>query len=68
MLALLRQPDGRPHAAALALARRSELAPEETLTLAEQPGASRRMRRGLGRNLAGRPTGRPVIDEPHQLR
>jgi hypothetical protein len=53
-LALLREPDGRPYAAALALARRPELDPEEILILAEQQGASRRMRRGLLRNLAAR--------------
>ncbi|MEU6074112.1 hypothetical protein [Micromonospora sp. NPDC047074] len=52
--ALLRQPGGRPYAAALALAKRPELAAEEILTLATQPGASRRMRRGLRRNLAAR--------------
>ncbi|BCB88702.1 hypothetical protein [Phytohabitans suffuscus] len=53
-LALLREPDGRPYAAALALARRPELDPEEILIFAEQQGASRRMRRGLLRNLAAR--------------
>jgi hypothetical protein len=51
---LLKQPDGRPYAAALALAQRPELDLAEILTLADQPNASRRMRRGLRRNLAAR--------------
>ncbi|MFD0746093.1 hypothetical protein ACFQ1L_32785 [Phytohabitans flavus] len=53
-LALLRQPNGRPYATALALAQRPELDPAEILILAKQQGASHRMRRGLLRNLAAR--------------
>jgi hypothetical protein len=55
--ALLNQPDARPYAAALALARRNELHADEVLVLARQPGASRRMRRGLRRRLAARTPG-----------
>ncbi|MCW2862622.1 MAG: hypothetical protein JWP48_4330 [Actinoallomurus sp.] len=44
----------RPFAAALALADRPELTPEEVEPLAALPGASARMRRGLRRRLAQR--------------
>ncbi|MBB4748986.1 hypothetical protein [Actinoplanes lobatus] len=52
--ALLNQPDERPFAAALALARRTELSEIEVLDLIDQPNASRRMARGVRRALAGR--------------
>jgi hypothetical protein len=52
--ALLNQPNARPYAAALRLARRSELHAEEVRVLTRQPGASRRMRRGVRRRLAAR--------------
>ena len=45
--ALLNQPDERPFAAALALARRTELRESEVLDLIEQPNASRRTARGV---------------------
>ncbi|SCG14679.1 hypothetical protein GA0070610_0888 [Micromonospora echinofusca] len=44
----------RPYAAAIALASRRELTPHEVLRLQRLPGASRRMRRGVGRALAAR--------------
>jgi hypothetical protein len=46
--------DERPYAAALALAERIELEPSEVRRLSWLPSASRRMRRGLERNLARR--------------
>lgn len=52
--ALLNQPDGRPFAAALALARSTELSEIEVLDLIDQPNASRRMARGVRRALAER--------------
>ncbi|WP_372450951.1 hypothetical protein [Actinoplanes flavus] len=52
--ALLNQPNERPFAAALALARRAELSESEVLGLIEQPNASRRMARGVRRALAER--------------
>ncbi|XVV13072.1 hypothetical protein ACQP2X_01570 [Actinoplanes sp. CA-131856] len=52
--ALLNQPGERPFAAALALARRTELSAAEVLDLLEQPNASRRMARGVRRALAER--------------
>ncbi|GAA1658714.1 hypothetical protein [Actinoplanes couchii] len=52
--ALLHQPDERPFAAALALARRTELSETEVLHLIDQPNASRRMARGVRRALAER--------------
>ncbi|MEV0401773.1 hypothetical protein [Actinoallomurus sp. NPDC050550] len=49
----------RPYAAALALADRPELRPDEVRHLGDQPGASARLRRGLRRRLALRiPPGR----------
>ena len=56
-VALLNQANARPYAAALALARRGELHADEVLVLTRQPGASRRMRRGVRRNLAARTAG-----------
>ena len=61
-LALLRQPGVRPYAAALALAQRPELDPDEILVLVDQPGASRRMRHGLRRHLARRSTNQTVAE------
>lgn len=55
-VSLLNQPNARPYAAALALAQRSELDAGEVLVLTCQPGASRRMRRGVRRRLAARTT------------
>lgn len=52
--ALLNQPGERPFAAALALARRTELGETEVLELLDQPNASRRMARGVRGGLAGR--------------
>ncbi|HEX5594706.1 MAG TPA: hypothetical protein VFX61_01595 [Micromonosporaceae bacterium] len=52
---LLRQPDIRPYAAAIALANRQELELHEVRRLHHLPGASRRMRRGVERALAQRP-------------
>ncbi|MER5332058.1 hypothetical protein [Micromonospora sp. NPDC002717] len=49
---LLRQPDARPYAAAIALAGRRELKPHEVRRLHGLPGASQRMRRGVERALA----------------
>ncbi|GIJ48000.1 hypothetical protein Val02_48860 [Virgisporangium aliadipatigenens] len=51
---LLHHPGKRPYAAALALAGRAELRPEEIRGLGQLPGASRRMRRGLRAVLAAR--------------
>ncbi|QKW40219.1 hypothetical protein HUT06_06545 [Actinomadura sp. NAK00032] len=49
----------RPYAAALALAARHELEPQEVQRLAALPGASPRMRSGLSRRLSERhPKGR----------
>lgn len=50
----LRTLASRPYAAALLLAGRPELAPEEVRYLAAPPGASARMRGGLRRRLAQR--------------
>jgi hypothetical protein len=56
--ALLREPHGRPYAAAIALAGRRELKPHEIRRLSALPGASRRMRQGVERALArSRPAG-----------
>ncbi|BCJ39036.1 hypothetical protein Athai_65390 [Actinocatenispora thailandica] len=57
---LLNQPDARPYAAAIALAGRPELEPHEVRLVQRQPGASRRMRRGVERALARRPRPRPT--------
>ncbi len=46
--------EDRPYAAALALAERTELELREVRRLVTLPGSSRRMRRGLERNLARR--------------
>lgn len=52
--ALLRQPDMRPYAAAIALAGRQELDIHEVRGLLGLPGASKRMRRGVERALLRR--------------
>jgi hypothetical protein len=52
--ALLRTPDARPYAAAIALAGRPELKPHEVNRLQRLPGASRRMRRGVRHSLSAR--------------
>jgi hypothetical protein len=62
-LVLLQQPDTRPYGSVLALAQRTELNPDEILVLVDQPGASRRMRHGLRRRLAMRPTSPTVVAE-----
>ncbi|MEU1747613.1 hypothetical protein [Micromonospora arida] len=56
---LLAQRDVRPYAAAIALASRPELTPNEVRRLQNLPGASRRMRRGAERAIARR-SGRDV--------
>jgi hypothetical protein len=52
--ALLGRPGERPFAAAMALARRTELGAEEVLALTRRPGASSRMTRGVRRMLSER--------------
>ncbi|MBN1170683.1 MAG: hypothetical protein JXA67_00745 [Micromonosporaceae bacterium] len=54
VLTLLAEPDGRPYAAALALAKRPELTADEIRRTLDAPGASRRMRSGVRRRLAAR--------------
>lgn len=63
-LMLLRLPDVRPYACALALAERPELEPFEVSALNDQPGASRRMRRGVRRRLAMRPPAHRPLSSP----
>ncbi|MFV2011396.1 MULTISPECIES: hypothetical protein [unclassified Micromonospora] len=63
-LMMLRLPDVRPYACALALAERPELEPFEVSALNDQPGASRRMRHGVRRRLAIRPPAHRSLSSP----
>ncbi|MGB2570309.1 hypothetical protein ACPFP2_17915 [Micromonospora citrea] len=60
---LLAQRDARPYAAAITLAGRPELTPDEVRRLRRLPGASRRLRRGVEQAIANR--GRPVGAATH---